>query len=92
MREPRTNHTVVFKTKVANAALKGDKTLSELSEHSICIRQNRGMEIAHAGARQQYIRHDGGVLGGDLPRDFLGRFELKNDSLAGGIVASFELD
>jgi len=31
-RRPRRNHTSAFKAKVALAALKGDKTLSELSE------------------------------------------------------------
>lgn len=32
MRRPRRNHTAAFKAKVALAALKGDKTLSELAE------------------------------------------------------------
>jgi transposase len=31
-RRPRRNHTAAFKAKVALAALKGDKTLSELEE------------------------------------------------------------
>jgi transposase len=31
-RRPRRNHTAAFKAKVALAALKGDKTLSELAE------------------------------------------------------------
>lgn len=31
-RRPRRNHTAAFKAKVALAALKGDKTLAELSE------------------------------------------------------------
>lgn len=31
-RRPRRNHTAVFKSKVALAALKGDKTLSELAQ------------------------------------------------------------
>ncbi len=31
MRRPRRNHTVGFKAKVALAAVKGDKTLAELS-------------------------------------------------------------
>ena len=31
-RRPRRNHTAVFKTKVALAALKGEKTLSELAQ------------------------------------------------------------
>lgn len=31
MRRPRRNHTAAFKAKVAVAALKGDKTLAELS-------------------------------------------------------------
>jgi transposase-like protein len=32
-RRPRRNHTAAFKSKVALAALKGDKTLSELAQH-----------------------------------------------------------
>jgi transposase len=32
MRRPRRNHTAAFKAKVAVAALKGDKTLEELTE------------------------------------------------------------
>ena len=31
-RRPRRNHTAVFKAKVALAAVKGEKTLAELSE------------------------------------------------------------
>jgi transposase-like protein len=31
-RRPRWNHTAVFKAKVALSALKGDKTLAELSQ------------------------------------------------------------
>ncbi len=33
-RRPRRNHTATFKAKVALAALKGDKTLAELSQQS----------------------------------------------------------
>ncbi len=33
MRRPRRNHSPQFKAKVAVAALRGDKTLAELSEH-----------------------------------------------------------
>ena len=32
-RRPRRNHTASFKSKVALAALKGDKTLAELAQH-----------------------------------------------------------
>jgi transposase len=32
MRRPRRNHSAVFKARVALAAIKGDKTLAELSE------------------------------------------------------------
>ncbi len=37
-RRPRRNHTAAFKAKVALAALKGEKTLSELAEHLIYMR------------------------------------------------------
>jgi transposase-like protein len=32
-RRPRRNHTAAFKSKVALAAIKGDKTLTELAQH-----------------------------------------------------------
>jgi transposase-like protein len=32
-RRPRRNHTATFKSKVALAALKGDKTITELAQH-----------------------------------------------------------
>ena len=32
-RRPRRNHTAAFKAKVALAAIKGDRTLAQLSEH-----------------------------------------------------------
>jgi transposase len=33
MKRPRRNHGAAFKTKVALAAIRGDKTLAELAEH-----------------------------------------------------------
>jgi transposase len=33
MKPPRRNHSAAFKAKVALAAIRGDKTLSELAEH-----------------------------------------------------------
>jgi len=33
MKRPRRNHSAVFKAKVALAAIRGDKTLSELAAH-----------------------------------------------------------
>ncbi len=54
-RRPRRNHTAAFKAKVALAALKGEKTLSELAEqfdlHANQITQWRGPASGRCGSR-----------------------------------------
>ena len=52
-RRPRRNHTPVFKSKVALAAIKGDKTLAELSQqfdvHANQITQWKNQLLERAG-------------------------------------------
>ena len=52
-RRPRRNHTPVFKSKVALAAIKGDKTVAELSQqfdvHANQITQWRTQLLERAG-------------------------------------------
>src|ERR1017187_1486280 len=59
-RRPRRNHTAIFKAKVALAAIKGEKTLSELAEqfdvHANQITQWKG----------QLLEGAVGVFGGDV--------------------------
>ena len=58
-RRPRRNHTAAFKAKVALAAIKGEKTLSELAQqfdvHANQITQWKG----------QLLEGAAGVFGGD---------------------------
>ena len=49
MRRPRRNHTAAYKAKVALAALKGDKTLAELSEKFDVV-LSKNSDDSHAAA------------------------------------------
>ena len=61
MKRPRGNHTAAYKAKVALAALKGDKTLAELSEKfDVHSSQIRAVEDAAAG-RGVTDRHIGAI-------------------------------
>jgi hypothetical protein len=57
MKRPRRNHTAAYKAKVALAAIKGDKTLAELSEK---------FDVKGAG-RQRVRRTAPGALSACLP-------------------------
>ena len=54
-RRPRRNHTAAFKAKVALAAVKGEKTLAELSEQ-FDIHPNHAVEEPVAGGRRGCLR------------------------------------
>ena len=92
-RRPRRNHTAAFKAKVALAALKGDKTLSELAEkfdvHANQITQWKG----------QLLEGAAGVFGGESkagPAEAavdlkslhgkIGQLALENDFLEGALT------
>ena len=61
-RRPRRNHTPAFKAKVALAAIKGDRTLTQLSEQFdfTPIRLRRGRLSLRAGLRMFSVRATGG--------------------------------
>ena len=92
MKRPRRNHTAAYKAKVSLAALKGDKTLAELSEkfdvHSSQIVQWKTQLLE--GAMGIFLtpaeKRDAG--GGPSVKDMqakLGQLALENDFLAGAL-------
>jgi transposase len=92
-RRPRRNHTATFKAKVALAAIKGEKTLSELAEqfdvHANQITQWKG----------QLLEGAAGVFGGEAKAEpaaaavdlktlhaKIGALTLENDFLEGALT------
>jgi transposase len=92
-RRPRRNHTAAFKAKVALAAIKGEKTLSELAEqfdvHANQITQWKG----------QLLEGATGVFGGEAKAESataavdlktlhakIGELTLENDFLEGALT------
>jgi len=92
-RRPRRNHTAAFKAKVALAALKGEKTLSELAEqfdvHANQITQWKGQLLEGAAV----------VFGGEAKAGSaeasvdlkslhakIGQLALENDFLEGALT------
>jgi transposase len=90
MRRPRRNHSATFKAKVALAALKGDKTLVELSQqydlHVNQITQWKAQLLDHAvdvfstSAEKQSAVPDLKSLHAKI-----GQLTLENDFLAGAL-------
>jgi transposase-like protein len=91
MKRPRRNHTAAYKAKVALAALKGDKTLAELSErfdiHASQIVQwktqllDGAMSVFLAPAEKREAQ-------GPSVKDMqakIGQLALENDFLAGAL-------
>lgn len=88
-RRARRNHTLAFKAKVALAAVKGDKTLTELAQqfdvHSNPIKQ----------WKDQLLEGSAGLFGGEAKADAapavdlkdlhakIGQLALENDFLSG---------
>jgi len=89
-RRPRRNHTPVFKSKVALAAIKGDKTIAELSQqfdvHANQITQWKTQLLERAG-----IVFEGGSHQESAPIDLkalhakIGELTLENDFLEGAL-------
>ena len=90
-RRPRRNHTAVFKAKVALAALKGEKTLSELAEqfdvHANQITQWKNQLLEGAAGVFGEARAEQAV-----PVDLkalhakIGELTLENDFLEGALT------
>ena len=89
-RRPRRNHTPAFKAKVALAALKGEKTLSELAQH-FAVQAN---QIAQG--KSQLLEGAAGVFGADKASAVpavdlkalhakIGELALENDFLEGAL-------
>jgi transposase len=91
-RRPRRNHTPAFKAKVAFAALKGEKTLTELAQ-AFDVHPNQ-----ITGWKAQLLEGAAGVFGSDAsaaaaaPVDLkalhakIGELALENDFLEGALI------
>ncbi len=89
-RRPRRNHTPVFKSKVALAAIKGDKTVAELTQqfdvHANQITQWKTQLLDRAG-----VVFEGSGQKEALPIDIkalhakIGELILENDFLEGAL-------
>ena len=90
-RRPRRNHTPVFKSKVALAAIKGDKTVAELSQqfdvHANQITQWKTQLLDRAG-----VVFEGSGYPAAPPIDIkalhakIGELTLENDFLEGALT------
>jgi len=90
-RRPRRNHTPAFKSKVALAAIKGDKTVAELSQqfdiHPNQITQWKTQLLERAG-----VVFEGGGPAESRPVDIkvlhakIGELTLENDFLEGALT------
>jgi transposase len=90
-RRPRRNHTPVFKSKVALAAIKGDKTVAELS-HQFAVHANQITQW-----KTQLLERAGVVFEGNGPQEAplidikalhakIGELTLENDFLEGALT------
>ena len=90
-RRPRRNHSPVFKSRVALAAIKGDKTVAELSQqfdvHSNQITQWKSQLLERAG-----VVFEGSGYQAAPPIDVkelhakIGELTLENDFLEGALT------
>ena len=94
MRRPRRNHTRKFKTQVALAALKGDKTLVELSSQ-FNVHQNQIMDW-----KKQLLERSSDVFGKSPVNDEtdikelhakIGKLSLENDFLESALIKAGKL-
>jgi len=87
MRRPRRNHAASFKAKVALAALKSDKTLSELaSEFEVHANQITQWKKQLTNQASDLFKHGSGKSEADADLDKLhnkiGRLAMENDFLS----------
>lgn len=90
-RRPRRNHSGEFKARVALAAIRGDKTLSEIAEH-FEVHPHQVTEW-----KKQLLERAGEVFGGPTRKDEapvdvkamqakIGQLALENDFLEGALI------
>ncbi len=90
-RRPRRNHSGEFKARVALAAIRGDKTLSEIAEH-FEVHPHQVTEW-----KKQLLERAGEVFGGPSRKDEppvdvkamqakIGQLALENDFLEGALI------
>lgn len=89
-RRPRRNHSPAFKAKVALATIKGDKTLSELSQ-LFDLHQNQIVDW-----KNQLLANAASAFGGDRKTEpainvkdlhaKIGQLALENDFLEGALI------
>ncbi len=89
-RRPRRNHTPVFKSKVALAAIKGDKTLAELSQqfdvHANQITQWKNQLLERAGVVFESSGHlEAPPIDLKALHAKIGELTLENDFLEGAL-------
>ena len=92
-RRPRRNHTAAFKSKVALAAVKGEKTLAELAEqfdiHPNQITQWKSQLLeGAAGVFGNEAKTDGAATAVDIKtlHAKIGALTLENDFLEGALT------
>src|ERR1035437_7674737 len=92
-RRPRRNHTAAFKAKVALAAIKGEKTLSELAEqfdvHANQITQWKSQLLeGAAGVFGSEAKAEAATATVDVktPHAKIGELTLENDFLEGALT------
>lgn len=89
-RRPRRNHTPVFKSKVALAAIKGDKTVSELAQQ-FDVHPNQITQWKNQLLERAAEAFDGGASK-EPPVDIktlhakIGELALENDFLEGALT------
>ena len=91
-RRSRRTHTPAFKAKVALAALKGEKTLTELAQlfdvHANQITQWKGQLLDGAAGVFGHGKSEPAILGVDLQglHAKIGELTLENDFLEGALT------
>ena len=91
LRRPRRNHTPVFNSKVALAAIKGDKTVAELAQqfdvHANQITQWKTQLLDRAGVVFETSRHpEAPPIDLKALHAKIGELTLENDFLEGALT------
>ena len=93
-RRPRRNHTPAFKAKVALAAIKGEKTLSQFADHfDVHVNQVTTWKAQLEGSASEVFGAGGSGVAAQLPavdvkslHAKIGELTLENDFLEGALT------